>query len=292
MRRDGAKAEDYAHRHGVKKWYDTASDLITDPDVNAIYVATPPSSHEEYTLAALNAGKPVYVEKPMALNAPSAARMVEAANRANQKLVAAHYRRAQPLFKRIKEIIDNKTIGDILFASIEIYKKRFAKEDLDNPQKAWRVNPALSGGGLFHDLAPHQLDIMYHFFGEPAKASGLASRQGGLYTADDLVMGTINFKSGPLFTGTWAFNVDAFQEKDQCLVMGSNGSIRFSFFDHSPIILKIGDMTEQIPFDQLPHVQQPMIEKVVSYFLDLGPNPCSGEEGVAVMKLLDAFTSY
>ena len=65
MRRDAAKAEDYAKRHGVPKWYSNAEALIKDPDVNAIYIATPPSSHLEYAMAAMNAGKPVYVEKPM-----------------------------------------------------------------------------------------------------------------------------------------------------------------------------------------------------------------------------------
>src|SRR3979490_889057 len=67
MRRDAEKAKDYARRHQVPKWYSNADELITDPDVNAIYVATPPSSHEEYTLAAVKAGKPVYVEKPMSV---------------------------------------------------------------------------------------------------------------------------------------------------------------------------------------------------------------------------------
>ena len=65
MRRDAEKAEDYARRHTVPKWYSDANKLIHDPEVNAIYIATPPSSHEEYTMAAFDAGKPVYVEKPM-----------------------------------------------------------------------------------------------------------------------------------------------------------------------------------------------------------------------------------
>src|SRR5882757_10269989 len=68
MRRDRAKAEDYARRHGVARAYDDAAALIADPDVDAVYVATPPSSHAAYTLAAARAGKPVYVEKPMALS--------------------------------------------------------------------------------------------------------------------------------------------------------------------------------------------------------------------------------
>src|ERR1051326_4587202 len=72
MRRDAEKAKDYAGRHKVAKWYSDANDLINDPEVNAIYVATPPSSHEEYAMAAFAAGKPVYMEKPMSVNAASA----------------------------------------------------------------------------------------------------------------------------------------------------------------------------------------------------------------------------
>ncbi len=66
MRRNVALAEDYARRHKVPKFYSDAFDLINDKDVNAVYVATPPSSHAEYAIAAIKAGKPVYIEKPMA----------------------------------------------------------------------------------------------------------------------------------------------------------------------------------------------------------------------------------
>lgn len=290
MRRDGDRAKDYALRHGVQKWYDDAYALINDPAINAIYVATPPASHEEYTLAALKSGKPVYVEKPMTLDARSAGRMAHAAIECKQKLVVAHYRRAQPLFQKIKAIVDNNIIGNILFANIELYKKALVEEDLAQPQKAWRVDPAISGGGLFHDLAPHQLDIMLHLFGRPAAVAGMASRSGSVYNADDLVMAQVRFESGVLFNGSWAFNVDASQEKDHCLIMGDRGSIRFSFFDHRPVMLTVGNMSEELPFDPLPHVQQPMIETVVNYFLGEGPNPCSAEEGVVVMEMIDAIT--
>src|SRR6187549_2294978 len=102
MRRDGARAQDYARRHNVPKWYDDANMLINDPDINAIYIATPPSSHESYTLAAIEAGKPVYVEKPMAMNYATASNMANTAAAKNIKLSVAHYRRAWPLFIQIK----------------------------------------------------------------------------------------------------------------------------------------------------------------------------------------------
>lgn len=289
MRRDAAKAKDYALRHKVPKWYADANKLINDPDINAIYIATPPSSHEEYTIAALQAGKPVYVEKPMSVNAASAANMMKAVAEKKGKMVVAHYRRAQPLFQKVKQLLADKIIGDIRFARLAMYKRSLSKEELSIEKTAWRIDPALAGGGLFHDLAPHQLDLLYYFFGEVDKASGFATNQSGIYAADDMVTGNILFKSGVQFSGIWCFNVSSADEKDECEIVGDKGKIIFSFFDQQPITVIADGKTEIFSFDTLQHVQQPLIEQVVNYFLDEGPNPCSAEEGVKVMKLIDRF---
>src|SRR5688500_7382014 len=74
MRRDADKAKDYATRHGVPKFYTDAQQLINDPEVNAVYIATPPAQHEEYAIQSMQTGKPVYVEKPIALNAAACLR--------------------------------------------------------------------------------------------------------------------------------------------------------------------------------------------------------------------------
>ncbi|MEI9943189.1 MAG: Gfo/Idh/MocA family oxidoreductase [Chitinophagaceae bacterium] len=287
MRRSEDKVKNYARRHNVPKWYTDAAQLINDPDVNAIYVATPPSSHEEYTLAAINAGKPVYVEKPMSLNAAAANNMAKAAKEKNVKLTVAHYRRAQPLFRKIKQLIDEKAIGDILFVRSEAYRKPATQEYLTAAHTGWRVDAAIAGGGLFNDISPHQLDLMYYFFGEPAKVSGYATNQGGAYQSDDIVAGHILFKNEVVFDGLWCFNAP--EERDQCEIMGSTGKIVFTFFEQKPVYLTINGKTETITFDPLQHVQQPMIEKVVDYFLGGGPNPNSAEEGVTVMQLIDKF---
>lgn len=291
MRRNAAKAEDYAKRHHVPKWYDDANALINDPDINAIYVATPPSTHEEYAIAALRAGKPVYVEKPMTMNAASAARMTAIVKETNGKLVVAHYRRAQPLFQKIKQLIDDKIIGNIRFARLSLYKKSLTPAEMAVEKTAWRIDPAHAGGGLFHDLAPHQLDLLYYFFGNVQKATGIATNQAGLYPADDIVTGTILFQNGVHFNGTWCFNVSAADEKDECEIVGEKGTIIFSFFEHHPITVMADGSIEKYSFDRLQHVQQPMIGNVVDYFLDKGSNPCSAEEGMEVMKLIDSFTA-
>jgi len=140
MRRDAEKAADYARRHQVPKWYDDASQLINDPEVNAIYIATPPLQHEAYTIEALKAGKPVYVEKPMTLDAKAAQRMTDASNKLNVKLCVAHYRRAQPMFLKVKELLATQIIGDIRLIRLKM---------LQSPNPAliaktannWRIKP-------------------------------------------------------------------------------------------------------------------------------------------------------
>jgi predicted dehydrogenase len=288
MRRNAEKAKDYAQRHRVPRWYDDAEKLINDPAVNAIYIATPPSTHEAYTLAAIHAGKPVYVEKPMALNYAAAKNMAATAAAKKIKLVVAHYRRAQPLFKKIKELISHKAIGDVRLARLELYKPPLTKEDLADEKIAWRVNPLIAGGGLFHDLAPHQLDLMYYFFGPVQKASGIAFNQGIRYPADDIVTGNILFKNGVAFAGAWCFNAHA--AADYCEIIGSAGKISFGVFSGHTITMTSNNETVLFNFDPLAHVQQPIIEATVQYFLDDAPNPCSGDEGVEVMRLMQAIT--
>jgi predicted dehydrogenase len=288
MRRDAAKAADYAQRHNVPRWYNDADKLINDPEVNAIYIATPPGSHEAYALAAINAGKAVYVEKPMALNYDAAKNIAAVAKTKNVKLTVAHYRRQQPFFKKIQQLINDNVVGNIRLVRMELYKPPLTATELSSNHHAWRVDPAVAGGGLFHDLAPHQLDLIVHFFGPVERITGMATNQAGNYAADDLVAGNILFKNSIAFSGTWCFNAAA--TTDNCEIIGSNGSIYFSVFGGNTITVIAKGVTQTFSFETLPHVQQPMIEKVVEYFLDTAANPCSGEEGAEVMRVMEEMT--
>ncbi len=289
MRRDAAKAKSYAERHGVPRWYSDAQQLIDDPEVNAIYVATPPDSHTFYAAAAMRAGKPVYLEKPMTLNSLQAKELLETQQSCDGRISIAHYRREQPYFKKIKELIDFH-IGVPRIANLRYYQQPLSNEALQSSRMQWRLNPAQSGGGLFHDLAPHQVDLMYHFFGSIACSSGISHNQAKRYAADDAVSGQILFENDVLFTGQWAFNVG--EDLDLCEVVGAEGRVSFSIFDYRAIELVNKQGTQHFRFESLPHVQQPMIAAVVSYFRGVGPNPCSVREGYEVMKVLDSFTSH
>lgn len=289
MRRDAAKAKDYAERHGVPRWYNDASQLINDPEVNAVYIATPPSSHEAYAIAALQAGKPVYVEKPMSLNYQSALNMATAAADCNGLLTVAHYRRQWPLFIKLKQLLHENVIGEVRLVRLEFYAPPLSSGQLKIEKNAWRVDPAIPGGGLFHDLAPHQLDLMLYFFGAAKQVSGIATNQAAIYGADDLVTGNILFTNGIVFSGTWCFSAAA--QRDHCEIVGSEGSISFSFFNGNYIQVNNRGETSSYQFEQLQHVQQPMIEQVVQYFGGEAPNPCTGKEGATVMRWMEAFTS-
>lgn len=290
MRRDAAKAEYYAKRHGVSKWYRNAETLINDPEINAVYIATPPSSHYQYAAAVLKAGKFVYVEKPMTLDVAAALALEKLVQKSNGKFSVAHYRRAHPHFIKIKALIDEGYIGEIKFINLQFLRKNITTESLKITKNAWRVDPSISGGGLFHDMAPHQLDMLFYIFGEIEVANGIAASGNKLYAAADTVSGSILFKNGVLFNGCWCFDIGNNEEVDYCEIIGAEGKIKFSFFDKQEISIIKNGKEELIRFEKILHVQQPMIERVVDYFLGKGDNPCDVSEGVEVMKLIDCFT--
>ena len=285
MRRDARKAADYAKRHNVPKWYNDADQLINDPGINAVYIATTPATHEHYALLAMKAGKYVYVEKPFTLDAPSARRIAEAAKTSITKLCVAHYRREMPLFRKVKQLLDENYIGRILTASI-IFHQHGMEPSADN----WRLDPKISGGGYFHDLAPHQLDLLYYFFKAPVYVEGVSINQAHQYEADDAVACTMLFENGVVMNGMWSFSAAAEEEKDICEITGTEGAIRFSVFGMKEIVIRKNGKEEIIPFDPLQHVQQPMIQKIVEYFSGTGNNPCSGDDGYTVMWMIDRIT--
>ena len=122
MRRDAEKVADFARRHNVPKSYTDAAALIADPEVDIVYVATPPGTHRELAVQALEAGKPVYVEKPMAMNHAECLEMIAAAEKAGQKLFVAYYRRALLYFLKVKELLDGGSVGQPLTAEVRLLR--------------------------------------------------------------------------------------------------------------------------------------------------------------------------
>lgn len=287
MRRNGKLAEDYAKRHKVKRWYDNAQQLINDPDVDAVYVATPPSSHKEYTLMVAEAGKPVYVEKPMALNYRECREMITACHYAGVPLFVAYYRRALPRFVTIKSLIENGEIGEVSGVNILYYAKA-SKSDLEGKDN-WRVQPGISGGGYFVDLACHTLDILQFYFGNIISADGSATNRANLYPAEDLVAGNFIFSSGVYGTGLWNFT--AHDHLDRTEIIGSKGKITFATFGNSAVELQNTDGIKYLDLPNPVHIQQPLIQTIVDELNSVGKCPSTGLSAAGTSKVMDRLLS-
>lgn len=288
MRRDAGKAKDYAQRHNVARFYSDAGSLIHDPDVNAIYIATPPGSHEGYALEAIRAGKPVYIEKPVALNSAECRNMIVASEELGVPATVAHYRRCLGIFERVKSLVDQKTLGLPKLVTIRLLHP--FKSSPGGTASNWRINPSLSGGGLLYDLAPHQLDILYWIFGAPYKINGLSINQGGNYDAPDITSLTAVFQDNILFQGLWSFNAPEHAREDTCAIVCDHGVLEFPFFSSfSTAKLKIlrKGVTEEEEFAFPQHIQQPMIGQVVKYFQGNGENPCSLTDALVSLMMIE-----
>lgn len=280
MRRNRELAQDYAKRHQVDRYYDDAYDLLQDPHVNAVYIATPPGSHEEYALAALERGLPVYIEKPVGIDLPAARRIAAAVSAAGVRASVAHYRRRLPAFVAVKQWLEEGRIGRVRHVDLQLWK------NAPRENAGWRLDPALSGGGHFHDLAPHQLDILLYYFGEPLKVTGIST--GADPRIADQVSGQILFPDEVLFNGGWNFEAPSSKEEDVCTITGDAGTIRFHFFrDFHLAMLETTEGTETFRFEMPAHVQASLIAEVAQYFRGQGANPSSVEDAVAGMQMME-----
>ena len=287
MSRTEQRARTYAVGHGVPRWYTNAQQLVDDPDVNAIYVATPPSSHATYAIMAMKAGKPVYVEKPLAASYEDCARINRIAEQTGVPCFVAYYRRYLPYFQRVKQIIDDGVLGKII--SVQV---RFAvpprELDYDHPEQLpWRLKPEIAGGGYFYDLAPHQLDLLQHIFGVILDAQGISTNRGGLYRAEDSVSACFRFENGLAGSGSWCFVAHESAREDCIEVIGDRGKLLFSVFDYQPIELYTSEGMRQIVEPNPPYVQFPIIKQVIEHLQGKGVCECTSVSATPVNWAMD-----
>lgn len=284
MRRNGELAADFARRHRVARWYDDGDALIHDPEVDAVYIATPPDSHRDYTLAAAQAGKPVYVEKPMARNFDECQAMIRACEEAGVPLWVAFYRRRLPKFLKVQELLASGAIGEVRSVSVRFHGQ-VKPGQTDPGNRAWRVVPEIAGAGLFLDLGSHMLDILDYLLGPIERVRGFAANQGGHYAAEDIVSGSFEFASGVLGTGTWLFT--SFHSLDWTEIHGTKGSIGYVCFDASPVVLTSASGRQEIAVSQPVHVQQPLIQTIVDELNGQGQCPSTGTSAARTSWVMD-----
>jgi predicted dehydrogenase len=289
MRRDRGLAEDFAQRHGVPAAYADADALIADPNVSAVYIASPPGSHLELALKVAAAGKPAYVEKPMARNHAECLRMVEAFERAKQPLFVAYYRRALERFIKAKQLVEDGQLG--IVRSIDV---RFANDGqvrLNPAQLPWRVQAEHAGAGLFLDLASHTLDVLDFLFGPLQDVTGEAKNIASPGDVEDRVV--LHFKTlgGARGSGYWNFASET--KEDLISIEGSSGMLRLSTFGDTPVELETTTTSERFELPNPRTIQQPLIQTIVNSLLGQGESPSTGVSGARTSEVMDrALLSY
>ena len=275
MRRNPEKARDYAHRHGVERWHADAEAILTAADIDAVYIATHPNTHADYTKRAAAAGKAVLVEKPMAVDADECRSMTAACEAAGVPLWVAYYRRALPRFERVRELIRDGAIGDVrAINSIRTQKPR---------PSSWQNTVGLSGGGWFFDAACHTLDWLDHVFGPLRGVQGRAVGHGR--QLEDTVTIGYTFDSGVIGSGTWCF--DAGTDCDRTTIIGSEGTVSLSISAPEAIELVRGDNVEQLAIPDPPHVHEPLIRTIVAEWNGSGRCSSTGPSAIRTAAVMD-----
>lgn len=284
MRRNLDLAKDYANRHNVPRYYNDANKLINDPEVDAVYIATPPDTHHYYALKVAKANKPCCIEKPMAPSYKECSEITNAFEAKGLPLFVAYYRRSLPRFNKVKSLLDEKAIGDV--RHISWYLSR-TPSDLDTSgEYNWRTDAKIAPAGYFDDLASHGLDLFVYLLGDIKEAKGISSNQQQLYTAKDIISASWKHENGVFGSGMWSFGV--YKREDKVRIVGSDGELSFSVFGEEPIEVITSDKNEQIFIENPKHIQQHHVENMKQSLLLGKQHPSTGLTAKHVAWVMDS----
>jgi len=283
MRRDAVKSADYADRHGVEKHYSDADALINDPEIDAVYIATPPDTHKLYALKVAAAGKPCCIEKPMAPTYAECEAIVQAFEDKELPLFVAYYRRSLPRFLQVKQWIEEGQIGEVRHINWHLTKTP-STVDVSGEYN-WRTDAKIATGGYFDDLASHGLDLFIYFFGDVKEVSGVSLNQQGLYTAKDAAAASWLHTNGITGTGSWNFG--AFEREDKVTIYGSKGTITFAVFDEVPLVLTNAEGIKEAVIEHPENIQLYHVQNMRDHLQGKSVHPSSGKTGAHTNWVLD-----
>lgn len=287
MRRDLQKARDFAFRHKIEYAFDDASHIFNDPEIDIVYVSTPPSTHAEYALMAARSGKAAYVEKPMARTFRECVQMNETFDQSGLPLFVAYYRRTLPNFLKVRELVDRGAIGEIRTVEITM-NKTIVPDNVARTEENWRVDPGIAGGGYFYDLASHQLDFLDYIFGPVVRAQGITANHAGRYKAEDVVTAGFQFENGVVGSGTWCFTTAEVAVADMTTITGDQGVIRYPSFGEPFVILETDRKgKEEFRFDLPEYIQSLLVQTILDELRGDGLCPSTGRTAARTNRVLE-----
>jgi predicted dehydrogenase len=261
---------------------------VTDPEVNAVYIATPPSSHATFAVMAMRAGKPAYVEKPLAASYEECLRVNRISELTGVPCFVAFYRRYLPYFERVRQIVQGGDIGKILTVQIRFAVPPRELDYKSGVELPWRLQPEVAGGGgYFYDLASHQIDLLQYWFGPIIEAEGYGQNMAGLYKVEDTFNACFRFANKLTGSGSWCFVAHESARRDRISIVGTKGKIVFSVFDYEPIVLDTERGQEKIIVENPPHVQMGLIKQVVEHLQGKRVCDCDSTSATATNWVMD-----
>ncbi len=237
MRRDQALLADFAERFQVPHTTTDPQAVIDHPEVNMVYIATPPDLHLEYARRATEAGKGVLIEKPAGRCARETAAIAELCRQHQTPGFASYYRRYQPKFQKVQQLIASGAIGPVVAVRYEFRER--------GQSDGWRQEPARSGGGSFYDLAGHVLDLIDLFCGPLEFLSGQALNLRAQQLTESFTQ--LSFRchasDGSPAHGFASWNFAAIDKADELVIEGYRGRIRCQAMKQSGEVIVETDQT-------------------------------------------------
>jgi predicted dehydrogenase len=279
-RAQSALVEEFAKQFGAKSWYVNWQELLSDEDVQAVYIATPVYLHAEQTIAAAEAGKHVLCEKPMALNVAECDRMIDACKQNNVKLGVAYYRHFYPVIRRIKQILESGEIGKPVVAQINSF------EWFDPPSthpRSWLLKKEQSGGGPMFDFGCHRIEVLLDLFGKVRDVKSTLTNDFFKRDVEDVAVATFQFAQG--VTATLSIAHSAREPQDTFDIFGTEGSLHVWVLNEGSLRIssEAGERVESLPPSA--NIHAPLIEDFAQAALDNREPVVSGEIGRAVAEL-------
>jgi predicted dehydrogenase len=282
-RANADKAEEFAREFGAKRWYGDWREILNDPEIDAVYIATPVYLHSPQTIAAAEAGKHVLCEKPMAMNAAECDEMIAACNANGVTLGIAYYRRFYPVLARVRELIASGELGRPVVAQINSFE--YVDIAPDDPRH-WFLEKAKNGGGPMMDFGCHRLEVLTNLFGSVRRLSALtANVEWKDREVEDTAVATLEFENGPVVTVTVTHG--AFEPKDTLDIYFTAGSIHIPVLNRGEIriISKGGELTESHP--NVANTDEPLIADFTDAVLNKREPTVGGDTGSQIARLID-----
>lgn len=296
---DAERVARVAEETNPLRTYTDYRELLADAEIDAVSVALPNALHAPVSIQALEAGKHVMCEKPLAMNSAQAEEMVATARRLGRTLMVHFNVRFNPTSQAVKRAIDEGKVGDIYFARSVWHRRRGIPK-----LGGWFTTKELSGGGAMIDIGVHRLDLALWLMGYPkvVSVSGstysylgkqLGQRQGKVFDVDDLAAAFIRFENGATFMmeTSWASNTEKREDQWTQLFGVQGGALIRNLNEGYEFEARVfrdvdGEVVGEVPEtpDPLETAQQHFCRAILN-----GTEPmATGEQGLNVMRILDA----